>query len=145
MDERTRPLGKLTDKTPWHVDGNNSRDVDGDNFFGHVDGNYFFACRRRQLFLHVDGDNFVWHVDVTETIFFACRRRQSCFGMSMGTTLLACQQFGMSTRRMPIFFPFRGLQQPISGVFILARWPCLTCASATVKNKYYTTELDMYV
>ena len=41
MDERTRPLGKLTDKTPWHVDGDNSRDVD--DGFWHVGGHPGFG------------------------------------------------------------------------------------------------------
>ena len=84
---RARPLGTLTDKTPWHVDGGNSRDVD--DGFWHVGRHHRFgistttplahrrrqsslACRQRILFCMSTG-----------TIFFACGRRQSC---------LACRQ-----------------------------------------------------
>ena len=156
-----------------HVDGNYLfLHVDGDNLFLHVDrnnlfcmstetilfgmstGTIFLACRRRQSPLACRREHFCMS---TETIFFACGRRQQFFlHVDRDNLLLACrrgQPFwhvdSLACRRVVSrqsnFFPFQGLQPPISGVFILARWPCLTCTTATVKNKYYTTELDMYV
>ena len=115
------PLGTLTDKTPWHVDGGNSRDVD--DGFWHVGRHHrfgistttllayrrrqsslacrrriFFACRREQSFLHVDGDNLVWHVDGNN--LFCMSTETILFGMSTGTFFCMSTEtisFGMST------------------------------------------------
>ena len=106
--------------------------VDGDNLVWHVDGNNLFGMSTETIssgmstgtFLHVDGDNLfcMW---TETTIFLACRQRQSCFGMSTGTTLLACRQFGMSTRRIPAvqFFSF-------SGTSATNQWRVHPCAVA---------------